>query len=118
MATLTAFCQKNGYSIESDPNAKIDDDLYLILAKEFNKDMVTKLEAARHAAERQERIAAPTIVAQEEPTHIETTVPQPKIVGKIELEADKKAKEEAARIAAEEAAKAAEEESAEKMHNA
>ncbi len=108
MATLTAFCQKNGYPIESDPNVRIDDELYLILAKEFNKDMVTKLEAARQAAERQERIAAPTIVAQEEPTHIETTVPQPKIVGKIELEAEKKAKEEAARIAAEEAAKAAE----------
>ena len=110
MATLTAFCQKNGYTIESDPNAKINDDLYLILAKEFNKDMVTKLEAAKQAAERQERITAGTISAEEKkPEHIETTVPQPKIVGKIELEADKKAKEEAARIAAEEAAKAAEE---------
>ena len=41
MATLTAWCEKNGYAVESDPNVRIDDDLYLLLAKEFNKDMVS-----------------------------------------------------------------------------
>ena len=104
MSTLTAWCEKNGHSIESDPNVRIDDDLYLLLAKEFNKDMAIKLEADRQAAERQERMAAPSVkVDAPEPQHIETQVPQPKIVGKIDLDAEKKAKEEAAKKAAEEA---------------
>ena len=107
MSTLTAFCEKHGHPIDADPNVRIDDDLYLQLAKEFNKDMATKLEADRQAAERQERIAAPTVsVEQKEPEHIETSVPQPKVVGKIDLEEEKKAKAEAAKKAAEEAEKA------------
>ncbi|MBO4454647.1 MAG: translation initiation factor IF-2 [Paludibacteraceae bacterium] len=107
MSTLTAFCEKHGHPIEADPNVRIDDDLYLLLAKEFNKDMAIKLEADRQAAERQERIAAPSVkIEAPEPQHIETAVPQPKIVGKIDLDAEKKAKEEAAKKAAEEAAKA------------
>ena len=107
MSTLTEFCAKHGRAIESDPNVRIDDDLYLLLAKEFNKDMAMKLEADRQAAERQERIAAPSLkVEKAEPEHIETNVPQPKVVGKIDLDAEKKAKAEAARKALEEAEKA------------
>ena len=52
MATLTAWCEKNGHAVASDPNVRIDDDLYLLLAKEFNKDMAVKIEADRQAAER------------------------------------------------------------------
>ena len=83
MATLTAWCEKNGHPIASDPNVRIDDDLYLLLAKEFNKDMATKIEADRQAAARAEREEAEKAAA----------------------EAAKKAKEEAeaARLAAEEA---------------
>ena len=55
MATITAWCEKNGHPIESDPNVRIDDDLYLLLAKEFNRDMAMKIEADRIAAERQAR---------------------------------------------------------------
>ena len=55
MATLTAWCDKNGHSVESDPNYRISDDLYLLLAKEFNKDMAVKIEADRIAAERAAR---------------------------------------------------------------
>ena len=82
MATLTAWCEKNGHAIESDPNVRIDDDLYLMLAKEFNKDMAVKIEADRLAAER---------LAREE-------------AYKAAAEAAKKAKREAERIAAEKAA--------------
>ena len=53
MATLTAGCDKNGHTIESDPNFRISDDLYLLLAKEFSKDLAVKLEADRQAADRQ-----------------------------------------------------------------
>ena len=52
MATLTAWCEKNNHAVESDPNFRISDDLYLLLAKEFNKDMAVKIEADRQAAER------------------------------------------------------------------
>ena len=52
MATLTSWCEKNGHPIASDPNVRIDDDLYLLLAKEFNKDMAVKIEADRQAAAR------------------------------------------------------------------
>ena len=52
MATLTAWCERNGYAVESDPNFRLDDDLYLRLAKEFNQDLAIKLEADREAEER------------------------------------------------------------------
>ena len=111
MSTAVEFCKKQGKEIATDPNTRIEDDLYLLLAKEFNKDMALKLEAERQAQERQER-EIPKSVAVEKPQveHIATEVPKPKVVGSIDLDADKKrrAEEEAARKAAEEARKAEE----------
>ncbi len=106
MSTAIEFCAKQGKEIVVDPNTRIDDDLYLLLAKEFNKDMALKLEADRQAEERQKAINA-----QQEPVveeKVEVAPVQPKVIGKIDLDAEKKAKE-AARKAAEEAKKAAEE---------
>ena len=111
MSTAVEFCKKQGKEIATDPNTRIEDDLYLLLAKEFNKDMALKLEAERQAQERQER-EIPKSVAVEKPQveHIATEVPKPKVVGSIDLDADKKrrAEEEAARKAEEEAKKAEE----------
>ncbi len=107
MSTAVTFCAKQGKEINADPNVRIDDDLYLLLAKEFNKDMALKLEAERRAQERQEREMPQTISIEKpkEPAHIPTEVPQPKVVGKIDLDAERKAKEEAeAKAKAEEAA--------------
>ena len=91
MSTAVDFCAKQGKEIATDPNTRIDDDLYLLLAKEFNKDMAIKMEAERMAQERQER-EMPASVSIEpkpekkpEPEHIATEVPQPKVVGKIDL---------------------------------
>ena len=116
MSTAVEFCKKQGKDIATDPNTRIEDDLYLMLAKEFNKDMALKLEAERQAQERQEREIPKSVAVDEpkKPEHIPTEVPKPKVVGNIDLDADKKrkAEEEAARKAAEEAAaqaKAAEE---------
>jgi translation initiation factor IF-2 len=39
ISTAVDFCAKQGKGIAVDPNTRIDDDLYLLLAKEFNKDM-------------------------------------------------------------------------------
>ena len=116
MSTAVEFCKKQGKEIATDPNTRIEDDLYLLLAKEFNKDMALKLEAERQAQERQEREIPKSVAIDEpkKPEHIPTEIPKPKMVGKIDLDTDKKrkAEEEAERKAAEEAAaqaKAAEE---------
>ena len=100
MATLTAWCEKNGHTIESDPNVRIDDDLYLLLAKEFNKDMATKIEADRRAAERQakEEAAKAAIDAEQ----------RAKAEAEAALKAAEEAKREAARLAAQKAAEEAE----------
>ena len=119
MSTAVEFCKKQGKEIATDPNTRIDDDLYLLLAKEFNKDMALKLEAERQAQERQEREVPKSVAIDEpkKPEHIPTEVAKPKVVGKIDLDADKKkAEEAAAKKAAEEAAaiKAAAEKAAKK----
>ena len=100
MATLTAWCEKNGHPIESDPNVRIDDDLYLLLAKEFNKDMATKIEADRLAAERAEREEAERAAAEAAKR------------AKEEAEAAERAKNEALRAQKEAEAKAAAEKAA------
>jgi len=98
MSTAVEFCAKQGKEIDTDPNVRIDDDLYLLLAKEFNKDMAVKMEAERQAQQRQERDMTQTLKVEEpapEPEHIPTEIPQPKVVGKIELDAERKAREAA-----------------------
>ena len=118
MSTAVEFAAKRGREIAMDPNTRIDDELYLMLAKEFNKDMALRLEAAKQAQERQERDIPRvlTVEAEAEPELLHP-VQRPKVVGKIDLDADKKAAAEkaaAAKKAAEEAARAAEEAAAAK----
>ena len=100
MATLTAWCEKNGHAIESDPNVRIDDDLYLLLAKEFNKDQAMKIEADRKAAERQAREEAERAAAEE--------AKRAKEAEEAARQAAEEAKREAARVAAQRAAEEAE----------
>lgn len=92
MATAVEYAQKQGKDISLDPNIRIDDETYLMLAKAFNKDMALKMEAERLQQERQERdkvaVAAKPKV-EEEPI---PAVQKPKIVGHIDL--DKKPQKE------------------------
>ena len=104
MATLTSWCEKNGHPVESDPNVRIDDDLYLLLAKEFNKDMATKIEADRQAAARQAREEAEKAAA-EEAKRAKEAEEQARLAA---LKAAEEAKREAARVAAQRAAEEAE----------
>lgn len=94
MSTVADFCAKQGKEIAVDPNTRIDDDLYLLLAKEFNKDMALKIEAERLAQERQDREDAEAKAAAAKKA--------------AEEEAARKLAEEAARKAAEAAARAQE----------
>lgn len=48
MSTAIEFCKTQGVNILAEsPNARIDDDLYLLLAKVFNQEVALKLEAER-----------------------------------------------------------------------
>ena len=116
MSTAVEFCKKQGKEIATDPNTRIDDDLYLLLAKEFNKDKALKIEAEMQAQERQEREVPKSVAINEpqKPEHIPTEVAKPKVVGKIDLDADKKKVEEAKKAAEEAQAKKAAEEAARK----
>ena len=100
MATLTAWCEKNGHPIESDPNVRIDDDLYLLIAKEFNKDMAMKIEADRQAAARAAR--------EEEERRAKEEAERAKAQAEAERQAAEAARREAARVAAQRAAEEAE----------
>ena len=99
MATLTAWCEKNGHAIESDPNVRIDDDLYLLLAKEFSKDLAVKLEADRQAAERQAREDAERAAAE--------AAKRAREEAEAARAAEEAAKREAERVAAQKAAEEA-----------
>lgn len=88
MATAVEFAQKQGKDISLDPNMRIDDETYLLLAKAFNKDMALKMEAEKLQQERQERdkaavAAKATVEPEPEPV---PTVQKPKVVGHIDLE--------------------------------
>ncbi len=100
MATLTAWCEKNGHAVESDPNVRIDDDLYLLLAKEFNKDMAVKIEADRQAAERAAKEEAARAAAEAEA--------RARAEAEAARQAAEAARREAARVAEQKAQEAAE----------
>ena len=59
--TAVEFLAKKGHKIETDPNQKISDDLHLLLAKEFNKDMALKLESERLSQERHQKDKAESV---------------------------------------------------------
>lgn len=93
MSTAVEFAAKQGKEIQADPNIRIDDELYLLLAKAFNKDMALKLEAEKLAQERQEREVPRTVsVAPEAEPELLHPVQGPKVVGKIDLSGAKNAK--------------------------
>ena len=109
MATAVEFLGKHGMNIDTDPNLRIDDDVYMKLAKEFSKDLALKLEAERQQQQRQERDIQKVLTldsAQEEADR--RAAEAARQAAQEAAEAAKKAAEEAARKAAEEAQRAAE----------
>lgn len=104
ISTAVDFLAKTGNEIESNPNFKLSDDLYLKLAKEFNKDMALKLESDRLIQERQTKEKETSVAIEgfgedkedekPKPTHIsvEDTLgdrPAFKTVGQIDLDKPK-----------------------------
>lgn len=52
MSTAVEFLGKKGHKVPENPNFKLSDEEYLLLLKEFNKDMAIKLESERLSQER------------------------------------------------------------------
>jgi len=61
MTTAIEFLAKKGHKLSVDPNLKLSDDLHLLLAKEFNKDMALKMESERLSQERHLKEKAETV---------------------------------------------------------
>lgn len=104
ITTVVDFLQKKGYTIEASPNAKITDEQYAALVKEFSKDKDLKMESEKIFQERQnkERNKVSVSIADlhpetGKPEVIETVIPEdvrPKFkqVGKIDLDSLNKKK--------------------------
>jgi translation initiation factor IF-2 len=101
LSTAIEFLAKKGHKLSADPNLKLSDDLHLLLAKEFNKDMALKMESERLSQERHLKEKAGTVALEgyiqakpvEKPVEtIKTTIPKDqmphiKAVGQIDLDA-------------------------------
>ncbi|MDX9919437.1 MAG: translation initiation factor IF-2 [Paludibacter sp.] len=101
LSTAIEFLAKKGHKLSADPNLKLSDDLHLLLAKEFNKDMALKMESERLSQERHLKEKAGTVALEgyiqakpvEKPVEtIKTTIPKDqmphiKAVGHIDLDA-------------------------------
>lgn len=106
MTTAVEFLAKKGHKLSADPNLKLSDELHLLLAKEFNKDMALKMESERLSQERHSKEKAGTVALEgylqsktpaekpvEKPAEvIRTTIPKDQIphikaVGHIDLDA-------------------------------
>ena len=100
IATAVDFLHKKGFDVEENPNAKITDEQYDILIKEFNKDKHLKIESERISQERQNKEKSKESVAiegyeseniktevEEIPTKVaEDLMPHIKEVGRIDLD--------------------------------
>ena len=91
--TIEEFLHKKGIEIDASINARIQDDVYEMLVKEFKPDMDLKSKSDKMANERQKEKAKQN-AAKAESHEIKTEIPgqKPKILGKIDLEAAGKPK--------------------------
>ena len=91
ITTVVEFLQKKGHTIEASPNAKITEEQYAELVKEFSTDKNLKKETEKFIQERQNKDrnkASIAIVGYEEPKKEEEIDFRPKLktVGKIDLD--------------------------------
>ena len=90
ITTVVEFLQKKGYAIEASPNAKITEEQYAVLVKEFSTDKNLKKESEKFIQERKnkERNNQPVSNESAEETKKEEIDLRPKFkpVGKIDLD--------------------------------
>ena len=98
ITTVVEFLQKKGYTIEASPNAKITEEQYAVLVKEFSTDQNLKLESEKFSQERQNKDRNKASISiegfeskKEKEEVVKTVIPEearPKLkqVGKIDLD--------------------------------
>lgn len=98
ITTVVEFLQKKGYTIEASPNAKITEEQYAVLVKEFSTDKNLKIESEKFSQERQNKdrnkasISIEGFESKKEKEEVVKTVipeearPKLKLVGKIDLD--------------------------------
>ena len=98
ITTVVEFLQKKGYAIEASPNAKITEEQYAVLVKEFSTDKNLKIESEKFSQERQNKDRNKASISitgfdskKEKEDVVKTVIPEearPKLkqVGKIDLD--------------------------------
>ncbi|RXI23383.1 MAG: translation initiation factor IF-2 [Candidatus Amulumruptor caecigallinarius] len=87
--TAVEFLRKKNITIDDNPNSRIDDDAYDLLAREFQPDQALKSRSDRQAADRQKEKAAPQAPKEapaKEEVEIKVSHPSaPRVLGRIDL---------------------------------
>ena len=83
--TVVNFLQKKGIEIDSNPNAKINDEQYEMLVKEFAPDKILKKESDTISLERQKRPAPAEKVVEPAPVATPETA-KPRVLRTIDLD--------------------------------
>lgn len=98
ITTVVEFLQKKGYTIEASPNARITEEQYAVLVKEFSTDKNLKIESEKFSQERQNKDRNKASISiegfeskKEKEEVVKTVIPEearPKLkqVGKIDLD--------------------------------
>lgn len=98
ITTVVEFLQKKGYTIEASPNAKITEEQYAVLVKEFSTDKNLKIESEKFSQEKQNKDRNKASISiegfeskKEKEEVVKTVIPEearPKLkqVGKIDLD--------------------------------
>ncbi|MDE5688846.1 MAG: translation initiation factor IF-2 N-terminal domain-containing protein, partial [Paramuribaculum sp.] len=106
--TIIEFLRKKGITVDDSPNARIDDEVYDILVKEYKPDRALKSKSEQISADRQAAKAKAAPARPEEIKIAPAVAPGPKVVGKIDLNPSKPAEKPEEKPAAAPAPKAEE----------
>ena len=88
ISTLVEFLQKNNQNVEDNLNTRITDEQYEMLVRAFKNDKDLKSKSDKYSSDRHKEKAKPAPASHVAPKEeIKTVVvPQPKVVGKINLD--------------------------------
>ena len=89
ISTVIDFLQKKGITVEEgNPNARIDDNAYEILAKEYSPDRDIKSKSEKLSTGRQtKKPAAPEPAPEPREIKLTTAASGPKVIGHVDLSA-------------------------------
>lgn len=88
LSTAVEFFNKHDVTIAEDPNTRITDEQYMMLVKEYNKDMALKIEAEEQARQRSQKTNEKQVMKEQEESNEATHTQSIKIkpVGHINLD--------------------------------